>query len=238
MDDMPERVKGSLDVVVHVAKILCAKYPHWHGYFDDFVQEGNLKLIQTHQQKPDDWSIDHFHAYVAVRARGAMIDYLSQIHPISIPHGSRRYIDPDRLEMLENHHPYDNQFNLSSSDALASPSNIAAKKRVEELLLLLPDHERLAVTLYFGLNENPKPPREVGLHLGMPAMNAKKIVNMALKRMAGQIGPSMIIQSRVLHDKLQAAYQDKPSISGAELSRLAGCSDVTALRFLKKQKGV
>jgi DNA-directed RNA polymerase specialized sigma24 family protein len=130
------------------------------SYRMDFIQECHIELMaRANRPFPSDWSIDRFRHHIARICFYTIIETLPQIHPIMIPFTSlRRMIngDSEQLDLLEHHLSVHSDGALDVPVPELYPMQTSREKKEQVALLLdnLPDEERQAVCLHFGLGED------------------------------------------------------------------------------------
>lgn len=192
--DLPERLSSALDIPSRVASTMCTAYPALWPWVMDFVQEGNLKLLEAQTKCDPDWSLTRFRSYVARCCQGAILQYLSRTFTIYIPPTVRHRMVKERhelakVEWLEHHVSWDTLFEHMANipdTRMQQASNTTTKEKIAALLAPLPDKDRTALLLYFGIDTHPHSSREIGELFGVHRDHAKEIVNKAIKRLRGE----------------------------------------------------
>lgn len=238
------RLYQTLDIPPRVATKMCTAYPRLWEYIMDFTQEGNLKLLQADKECDQEWDIEHFRTHVAAMCKGAILHYLARTHDIYIPPTSRHRMLKERgqeatIEWLEHHVRWDvlhEHMAQIPDTTMQQASNNAAKKKIDEMLLLLPEKERKAVELFYGVNGHAHTSQEIGTLLSVHTDRAKQIVNTALKRLKNEpVKQSREWINRDRQERLEALYKLYPDIGSTELSLLAKCHTTAAAAFLKSK---
>lgn len=238
------RLYQTLDIPPRVATKMCTVYPRLWQYVMDFVQEGNLKLLQADKECDQSWDLEHFRTHVAAMCKGAILHYLARTHDIYIPPTSRHRMlkergQTDTIEWLEHHIRWDvlHEHMAQIPDTnTGRASNDAAKKKIDEMLLLLPEKERTALELFYGVNGHAHSSQEIGILMQVHTDRAKQIVNTALKRLKNEpVKQSREWINKDRQERLEALYKQRPDIGSTELSTLAKCHTSTAAAFLKSK---
>jgi RNA polymerase sigma factor (sigma-70 family) len=192
--DLPERLHSALDIPSRVASTMCTAYPALWPYIMDFVQEGNIKLIEAHEKCDPAWNLTRFRSYVARCCQGAILQYLSRTFAIYIPPSMRHRMVKERgelakVEWLEHHVSWDKLFEHMANipdTRMQQAVNATLKEKIAALLAQLPEKERIAITLYYGIDTHPHTSREIGKLFGVHPDHAKEMVNKAIKRLRGE----------------------------------------------------
>jgi RNA polymerase sigma factor (sigma-70 family) len=240
------RFSACLDLPVKVACGLCSTYPALWPYALDFVQEGNIQLIEACATCDPSWSLSRFKGYVGKASKGAMLQYLARTFDIYIPPTMRHRMVKKRdqqsqVELLEHHVSWErlleHKVDIADTAHVQAAWNNTKRQRKERMLAQLPTKECEALRKYYGLDGSAWTSREIAAVLGVQTDHAKLLVNTAIKRLKGEkIAPAREWINRERQARLQAAYQQFPRIGVVELAARASCHAKTASAFLKKQR--
>jgi RNA polymerase sigma factor (sigma-70 family) len=248
-DDMPERVRQSLYIPVVQSVNACKQYPVYAEYLMDFIQESNIALLEAHKKFPLDMNINQFQYRVTKDIRWCIYDYFSRVHHI--------YIDPARRYALVHYHDKSSdveqlQYHTSLEHLLSDPffdvpeseklSHADKRDIVSALVSTLPEKERIALLLFFGIDDDDGHERssaEIATVIGVIPNTARTFVNKAIKRLAHEsVAKSKEVMVREREARLEAFFHENPDVGVVQLSRLAKCSHVESSRFLKAKKGI
>ncbi len=246
LDSMHIRLHHCIDIPPKIACTMCRQFPKMWGHVMDFIQEGNIALLESHEQCTLDWSLISFRAYVAAKAKGHIIAYMTQTKAITIPRTPRRTMvkkgQQEEIDALEYHMSWElllENIDIGREDIsdFQYTYNSAAIKHVESLLTCLPQKEAECLSLYFGIGTNAHSTQEIADIFHMTSHNANFLVNLALKRTRGDVPVS---RSKEFDDqerlqRLESIYSEKPHVKVSELKKLARCSYIHAKAFLKSK---
>ena len=240
------RFSACLDLPVKIACGLCSTYPALWPFAMDFVQEGNIQLIEACASCDPSWPLSRFKGYVGKAAKGAMLQYLSRTFDIYIPPSMRHRMVKQRdqqshVEILEHHISWEqlleHKVDIPDGTAIQVAWSKAKRQQVEALLSQLPAKECEALRKYFGLDGNAWTSREIAAALEVQTDHAKILVNTALKRLRGEkVQPAREWINQDRQARLQAIYEQFPLIGIVELAQRACCHTKAASAFLKQQR--
>jgi len=240
------RFSACLDLPVKIACGLCSTYPALWPFAMDFVQEGNIQLIEACASCDPDWPLSRFKGYVGKAAKGAMLQYLSRTFDIYIPPTMRHRMVKHRdqqcqVKLLEHHVSWEqlleHKVDIADTTTMQVAWNEAKRQRVEDLLSHLPSKEHEALRKYYGLDGNVWTSREIAAVLNVQTDHAKLLVNTAIKRLRGEkVAPAREWINRDRQARLQAVYQQFPRIGVVELAQRAECHAKIASAFLKQRR--
>lgn len=247
IDDLDARLYNCLDLPPKIACSICAIYPKLWSFVMDFVQEGNIKLLQAHAECDPNWSFARFRCHVAAGAKGSIFQYLSHTFDIYIPPTMRHRMVKERdqgktVEWLEHHVSWEALLECKTNvPDTTTPQPIfdsATRMRVVSLLDQLPSRERWALSLWYGFDDYPHTSKEIGILLGIQTDHAKRVVNTAIKRLQhGQVQQAREFINKDRQERLQMIYdQHEGHIGVVELSLLAKVHTTSASKFLKSLK--
>jgi len=238
-----------LKIPFKCACVLCAKYPVLWEYVMDFIQEGNVQLIEARSNRDPTWSDTRFQAYVARSASGAMYQYLARTFDIYIPptvrHRKIKKADAremDRLDTLEHHLSWEQLFEswvvIPDQTNMLQAFNKAKRKQIDVFLSRLPTKEQTALRLYYGIGERVHPTSEIGKILQVKPDHAKILVNQAIKRIRNEENqPAKELQIKDRNERMQAVYQlwceQGKRFQVREFARAVKCGDHIAHHFLQ-----
>jgi RNA polymerase sigma factor (sigma-70 family) len=253
---LQEDERRLLEIPLKVACAFCVKYPYLWQYVMDFVQEGNVQLVEAQANRDPAWSDTRFQGYIARSARGAMYKYIARTRHIYIPPATRLKMkqvgdvrELDQLNKLESHFRWEQLF-ADTLTILPDQTNmqqafIAAKqKQVERLLSQLPSKEQIALKLYYGIDEHAHRSIEIGTILQVAEHQAKRLVNQAIKRIRNeQEQPSRELQIQARkqerNERMQAIYQQwleqGKRFHIEEFACATKCGERFAHQFLKER---
>jgi RNA polymerase sigma factor (sigma-70 family) len=191
--DLPERVQLSLDIPAKVACAMCTRYPKLWEFVMDFIQEGNIQLLESHGACDPEWELERFRSYVAKSCKGAIQQYLSRTFDIYIPPTMRHRMlksgEDAKLDWLEHHISWDVLFehmvNIPDTN-MHQAFNKGIEKKVADMLDRLPAKERTALALYYGIDTYEHSSQEIAKQFGCHRDHAKLLVNIAIKRLRGE----------------------------------------------------
>lgn len=240
------RFSACLDLPVKIACGLCSTYPALWPYALDFVQEGNIQLIEACASCDPGWPLSRFKGYVGKAAKGAMLQYLSRTFDIYIPPSMRHRMVKQRdqqsqVELLEHHASWEQlleqKVNIPDTTGTQEAENEAKRQQVEQMLAQLPTKEHEALRKYYGLDGSDWTSREIAAVLGVQTDHAKILVNTALKRLKGEeVKPAREWINQDRQARLQEIFRQFPGIGVVELAARATCHTKTAAAFLKQQR--
>lgn len=181
-----------------IAYSLCQRnYALW-PYLMDFINEGNIGLLQAVKHAPEYGggfeSTHHFRSYASRFIRGLIYNYFSRLPTIYIPPMSRRQRerqDEDPLELFNLLHSiYLNAVHMNiiaPDDLLTAGENKQQRERIETLFLLLTSKEQRVLRLRYGLDEEPHTYEEIGKMLNRSTTGVLLIHDQAIQRLSGKI---------------------------------------------------
>lgn len=250
ISDIRKYNRGHLDLPIKVACGICKGTPAYWTHVMDFIQEGNIALLQcveTFNVQYPDGSNEEFRRYALASIRHEIYTYFARIPAIYIPRTSRKLFNERKEELclLETCVSLE----MLDIDTLQEPSTMhaafceAKARQVHTLLSKLPPLEKQVILLHYGIDGIAYQQKDIArlLEIGKPYVY--ELLHRAIKRMDGkEMRPSRIIatekQVQERTSRLQRFYGEaQGNITVHELAQKAECTLYAAHTFLQEHRG-